>query len=95
MMNEKSLKYLIVAFATLLSWTKTNGCPTCLGRMGLGVKQPFFKVYRPRTQSRYTWDHLSQQGSSLKRTYTTKTKDPQQPLCDKFKALATSERDKK
>lgn len=48
MNTKKSLKYVMAALTILITNTKLLGCPTCVGRLNLGVKEPFFKQYKPR-----------------------------------------------
>lgn len=46
-MGEKTLKYLMIALGTLAVYCQTVACPTCVGRLRLGIKKPFFKLYKP------------------------------------------------
>ncbi len=52
-MIGKTLKYMIVALAALITCMEAAGCPTCVGRLRLGVKKPFFMLYRPHSRSLY------------------------------------------
>ena len=69
-MNGRALKYLIAALIALAVTTKAGGCPTCIGRLFLGVKKPFFKMYRPPTRSRYAQKQDTEKTESYKRTNT-------------------------
>jgi len=48
----RSLKFAIVASAALIISLNIFGCPTCVGRLMLGVKKPFFEQYRPKPINR-------------------------------------------
>jgi len=48
MKKEKVLKSVIAALTMLVVAPKVIGCPTCVGRLRLGVRKPFFEQYKPK-----------------------------------------------
>ena len=76
-MIGRTLKYVIVALAALMSCMQAAGCPTCLGKLRMSDKEPFFKRYRPhrRPHSRSIYakkrDELLRKALSYKKTKTS------------------------
>ena len=80
-MIGRTLKYVIVALAVLMSFAKVAGCPTCIGKLRLGVKKPFFEFYRPHSRSIYAKKRdLLRKKLSYKKTVPPMLKnDPKRP----------------
>lgn len=79
-MIERTLKYIIVALAVLMSFAKVAGCPTCIGKLRLGVKKPFFEFYRPPSRSIYAKKRdLLRKRLSYKRPENLILKEPKKP----------------
>jgi len=49
---KRTLKFVIEALAAAMLCSQALACPTCVGRLMLGVKKPFFELYRPRKINR-------------------------------------------
>jgi len=52
MRNKRCLKFAITASALFIVCVNMHGCPTCVGRLMLGVKKPFFEHYKPKPINR-------------------------------------------
>ncbi|MCK5632998.1 hypothetical protein KAH94_04565 [bacterium] len=70
-MEKNIFAYLYMFTIFLCIYTTTNACPTCVGRIRLGHKKPFFKLYRPHSKSKYAKKRdLLKEALSYKKTGT-------------------------
>lgn len=78
-MGKKGLKSLVALLAALITCSPLGGCPSCVGRLKLGVKKPFFELYRPESTTKRTSRHeYLQEALSCKSTNTlVKPEKPQ------------------
>ena len=79
-MKRRTLKYVIAVAIGLIECQQAQGCPTCVGKSMLEMKQPFFKVHHPDGSS-------MEQAVSLQTTNTsTKQNDDEKQKIRKEKA---------
>lgn len=73
-MIGRTLKFTIVASMALINYAWTTACPTCIGRIMLGVKKPFFKEYQPKPINKRRKKNKKKYELSYKKTETLKEK---------------------